>query len=116
MSNKKYQLPKEFAERWVKALRSGKYQQATGSLKTKSGYCCLGVACKIKGARIADLKDHEWIERKGCIDPIVLEKIPDLLKGDSRENEFVKIVADMNDRGKTFTVIADYIEQEVEFI
>src|ERR1700677_1099867 len=32
----------------VKALRSGRYKQAMGSLKTAPGYyCCLGVACQI---------------------------------------------------------------------
>jgi len=42
---------------WVKALRSGDYQQTTGKLKglrdgdfppnTPPGYCCLGVLCDI---------------------------------------------------------------------
>ena len=34
---------------WVDALRSGKYQQARGALKTGDAYCCLGVACDISG-------------------------------------------------------------------
>lgn len=29
---------------WLRALRSGKYKQGQGSLKTSNGYCCLGVA------------------------------------------------------------------------
>jgi hypothetical protein len=34
----------------VDALRSGKYQQATGMLKTQDNrFCCLGVACDISG-------------------------------------------------------------------
>ena len=44
---------------WIKALRSGEYHQATGSLrqtlrledpfetKNVAGYCCLGVACEV---------------------------------------------------------------------
>jgi hypothetical protein len=28
---------------WVKALRSGKYKQGCGQLKTSRGFCCLGV-------------------------------------------------------------------------
>lgn len=28
---------------WVAALRSGKYKQGKGQLKTDRGYCCLGV-------------------------------------------------------------------------
>lgn len=29
--------------KWVKALRSGKYKQDKGTLKSGKGYCCLGV-------------------------------------------------------------------------
>lgn len=32
-------------KRWVKALRSGEYSQATGNLQKDNSYCCLGVAC-----------------------------------------------------------------------
>lgn len=40
------------AEKWVKALRSGKYKQGKQSLKTKSErgvvrHCCLGVLCEL---------------------------------------------------------------------
>lgn len=36
-------------KQWVKALRSGKYQQAIGRLRRDGGYCCLGVACDVSG-------------------------------------------------------------------
>src|ERR1044072_180997 len=32
---------------WIAALRSGEYQQGNGTLQSKNGYCCLGVACKV---------------------------------------------------------------------
>ncbi len=32
---------------WVKALRSGEYDQTQEHLQDAHGYCCLGVACKI---------------------------------------------------------------------
>ena len=32
---------------WVEALRSGKYQQAKGSLRRGDAMCCLGVACDL---------------------------------------------------------------------
>ena len=41
------------AQKWVKALRSGKYKQAAHSLATYDdsgktiGHCCLGVACEL---------------------------------------------------------------------
>jgi hypothetical protein len=37
----------EIKQEWVKALRSGKFFQATGALSTGGGYCCLGVLCEI---------------------------------------------------------------------
>lgn len=36
-------MKKEYAEKWVEALRSGKYQQGTGNLCLDNKYCCLGV-------------------------------------------------------------------------
>lgn len=48
---KYWKLPKEFAEKWVAALRSGEYAQTTGRLadlddedREPCAYCCLGVA------------------------------------------------------------------------
>jgi hypothetical protein len=32
---------------WVIALRSGNYQQTKATLQDETGYCCLGVACKL---------------------------------------------------------------------
>lgn len=42
----------EIAKKWVKALRSKKYRQAKGVLKTKTksgsvSHCCLGVLCEL---------------------------------------------------------------------
>jgi hypothetical protein len=35
---------------WLEALRSGKFKQTTGKLKSRNGaYCCLGVACEVAG-------------------------------------------------------------------
>lgn len=31
-------------KKWISALRSGKYKQSKGQLKSGDGYCCLGVA------------------------------------------------------------------------
>jgi len=34
---------KEYKDKWLKALRSGKYNQARERLKCEQGFCCLGV-------------------------------------------------------------------------
>lgn len=39
----------ENIQKWVDALRSGKYAQATEKLKTDVGYCCMGVASDLCG-------------------------------------------------------------------
>jgi hypothetical protein len=36
-------------DKWIKALKSGRYEQGAGRLRTESGgYCCLGVLSKIQ--------------------------------------------------------------------
>lgn len=36
-------MPQNLLTKWLQALRSGKYEQGKGALKSASGYCCLGV-------------------------------------------------------------------------
>ena len=39
-----------FLSDWTRALRSGEYEQGAGSLYDYyNGYCCMGVACSMKG-------------------------------------------------------------------
>ena len=44
-------LDPDFKAKWIKALRSGKYEQAYHTLRLeldgKFSYCCLGVACNL---------------------------------------------------------------------
>ena len=37
----------EIKQKWVNALRSGKYEQGEGKLYSGQGYCCLGVLCDL---------------------------------------------------------------------
>lgn len=57
-------------KRWIAALLSGKYVQASGALKTRKGFCCLGVLCdlyakqeKLKWVRGAILKEQMTLPR-----------------------------------------------------
>lgn len=34
-------------KKWLDALRSGKYKQGVGQLRTGNRFCCLGVACEV---------------------------------------------------------------------
>lgn len=48
-------MKKKIADRWIAALRSGKYVQAKDALCSNAGFCCLGVLCDLseKGAWVA---------------------------------------------------------------
>lgn len=41
-------MDQEIKARWVAALRSGRYPQTWGALRTSEGYCCLGVLCDVR--------------------------------------------------------------------
>jgi hypothetical protein len=40
---------KQNLTKWIAALRSGEYKQGKNALCSNDEYCCLGVACEIKG-------------------------------------------------------------------
>lgn len=51
----------EIKERWLKALRSGEYEQGESALKTNDDkFCCLGVLCDL----YIKEKGLEWIAEK----------------------------------------------------
>lgn len=107
MKTKKQKLPKAFKTKWLKALRSGKYEQYTeGGLYSVSNnsYCCLGVAGHICGV------DNSELRRYGYLTEIENNKIPKLIQGD-KENPVVDKLTEFNDNGKSFKWIASYIER-----
>jgi len=113
---KQYKLKKEFAENWIKALRSGKYKQGDGYLfhKETNSYCCLGVACKITMPRakieLIHFIDGDIVSHK------LYNKMPALLRGTDEDNHFVEEVSFMNDNGTSFIEISNWIVQNVEFV
>ena len=120
MKTKKFKLEKEFAKKWLEALRSGKYEQGEGYLQNADGqYCCLGVACRVNHPRVKLI--HKFFidsegEGRGYITKDLEEKMPKLLRGTDGTNEFVKLVSEMNDEGQSFHQIADWIEKNVKFV
>jgi hypothetical protein len=52
--------------RWVRALRSGRYEQGRGLLKRRNRYCCLGVLCELYHA---DHKKTTHWETTGTVKP-----------------------------------------------
>jgi hypothetical protein len=108
-------LPKAFKKKWLKALRSGDYQQGEAYLKNKSWdeateYCCLGVACEVAGAKINMKKYPNFIE-SGC-GIRGIKKVPKVLIG-GEDNKVTDRLASMNDSGRGFKAIANWIEKNL---
>lgn len=89
-----------FKANWVAALRSGEFKQTTkGYLKLGNAYCCLGVGCVVAGVPIPI-----FIHGRAVVSYAPLNDKVGLSARASR------ILAAMNDGGKSFPEIADYIE------
>lgn len=123
-------------QKWVRALRSGKYQQATGALRNEDGFCCLGVFCdvydsdkwkeptpKVDWEDESDDEEFKWMyAHEGDsymyeateVLPIHIARIaglehqnPEVPYGIDGE---MKSLASINDNGASFSEIADLIE------
>jgi hypothetical protein len=118
-------------KKWVKALRSGKYNQTQSVLHDNDGFCCLGVACDIKdpdgwqrsiafdSANLYQYRDSEGDIAKTVLSPNVAEWLG--FEGLYKENPFVNFgdsdgdansmtLGDLNDAGYSFEFIAQVIE------
>jgi hypothetical protein len=103
---------------WVEALRSGKYRQGQGQLKTSTGeYCCLGVACEVSGLGTwSDSREYavgSWGSRSTL--PLPVMEWYGFESGDPRVNWYDgrPAVSRLNDNaGATFDQIAYAIEKE----
>ena len=111
----------ENRRKWVEALRSGKYKQTRSHLADKNGFCCLGVACEVaiaNGVRIKKRADGFGITYATERDSLPRRVQIWLGFGDELDEEAANpwlgnsSCAEQNDEGKSFTEIADMIEQE----
>lgn len=114
----------EIKQKWLDALRSGKYSQAQERLHTEEGFCCLGVLCEVY------IKEHGldrslmWEPGTGIDEDELFifgsstylptevtnwAKVP--RTGQIRTPEKMIDLADLNDGGTTFQEIADLIEE-----
>jgi len=96
--------------RWVEALRSGKYKQARGTLRDATGaMCCLGVLAEIEGVprtRVNDTYVYDFDDCKCAVAvPASFHNLGMVEK--------LRLI-NMNDhQKKTFSEIADYIEEKL---
>lgn len=133
MSFTPYRMNARVKELWTKALRSGKYPQDRGYLRTKQGYCCLGVLCDlavIEGVipqpQDTDPDDNEmgwYYYGTSALDDVLPQEVAEWagLKnpGYPEDNPLVTVndsvtsLAELNDDGYTFARIADIIEENL---
>ena len=134
-------MKSEIKERWLTALRSGKYEQSKDALKSPEGYCCLGVLCDVvKGDLNINWENfdtithdsiYEILGERSVLPSIVMNycklnnKNPffeldnlaiDYLKSicdDDVNLEYIGNLAELNDAGANFNFIADVIERNL---
>ena len=120
-------MDKAIAEKWVAALRSGKYKKGRGRLvDSKERYCCLGVLCDIaikNGVPIVRSTDGFSNLDDGYYNHMVLPSpVMEWAGMDSDDGEYYDhngkghTLVDVNDnlapkRRKGFKFIADIIER-----
>jgi hypothetical protein len=111
----------EIKQKWVQALKSGKYRQGKGSLKNKlNEYCCLGVLCDLH-SKETSIKWNGDVYLDKCIQlpSEVMEWAGiDNMVGrsgmvDSDINLRPIYLTDLNDSGRTFKEIAEIIEEKL---
>lgn len=117
-------MKKSIAKKWVKALRSGEYNQGNGHLVNvnpdgSERFCCLGVLCNLatesgygewSGLLFVDEKgnDHYGYLPEGVKEWAGLKSI------DGARGHALKSLATLNDHGATFAEIANIVEAEYE--
>jgi len=113
------------AEKWVEALRSGRFSQTQGRLllwDNAQSFCCLGVACELYREEVGSLdwlgteKPHVFqiLGEEGILPLVVMEWLGlNTPKGEFGIDTFNTLIWE-NDEGTSFEEIANIIESEPE--
>lgn len=101
-------MKKKVMEKWVKALRSGKYEQGKNKLYSalNDEYCCLGVLCEIAPKSYTKVKKDS--DENLSAYPLVKKWAE--IKDDNCKIPYSSLTI-LNDEGASFEEIADIIEQ-----
>lgn len=96
----------ELKAKWIEALRSGRYEQGRERLRSDDGFCCLGVLCDVYDS-------SQWVtdpELGGYLYDKAYAFLPTFLPAFAALGPTEATLAGLNDEGKSFVEIADYIE------
>jgi hypothetical protein len=110
----------QIKQKWVSALRSGKYQQTQRRLHDENGFCCLGVLCDLYGKEnnvewdLANNGHNVYVfqDMVGCL-PVSVKEWADLEDCNPRVDDQTDSLIGLNDTGCTFEQIADVIEKQL---
>ena len=108
-------MKEEIKDRWVEALRSGKYQQGQGTLKYGESFCCLGVLCDLHAKETG--VDWEYDPRRNAQKYLGNTGVPPVKVHSwaGIRHKANEVLTNLNDaRGYTFEQIADWIEENWE--
>ena len=109
---------------WVKALRSGQYQQGKMFLQKNNTFCCLGVLCDIMQKETGDLSirnQNVWDkcvlynEVAGSL-PIEVRDWAGMWSCDGSITERTSLTSLNDSNNKTFEEIAEVIEEQWEIL
>ena len=94
---------------WLEALRSGRYKQGKGYLRTeKDEFCCLGVLCDLGVKKAWDsltAPGYRSYNGEGKMPPA------NVLQAAGLDRNAAGELAEMNDNGCSFEAIAKHIEE-----
>lgn len=113
----------EIKQLWLEALRSDKYKQGNGLLRTfDNKFCCLGVLCDIY-TKTTDIGWNDDNRHSYGMGMYTASLDPDVQEWAGVDNTWGYIwldeegrktnLANMNDSGKTFEEIAKVIEENL---
>lgn len=119
-------MKKEIAVEWVKALRSGRYQQGKRSLMQTDTYdnpvsfCCLGVLCDISQQGVWKSGKYASLDGRNSNENVLPWNVQGWSETSSDDGSLPddrtmygtgETLAHLNDKGYTFEQIADIIEK-----
>ena len=114
-------LPTDIKQKWVAALRSGKYKQGIGYLRSTSDeYCCLGVLCDMSNSDTW-VKEGDYyklpsgsdtVPKFGDIDATVYDVLGQMVYDEDYDDyDIMNHLTQMNDNKKlSFEQIATWID------
>ena len=115
-------LDPEFKAKWVAALRSGEFTQASDALELSKdgkviGNCCLGVGCRVLGLTPDGHEQPDFMRADATVhsfDGTWSTLSERLLRQFGIDEDAAQYLANLNDGGTSFSEIADYIEANLQ--